>query len=766
MGITNEVWGNVIETAAQFVNSTASHIFLTGKAGTGKTTFLKNLATRTHKNFIVVAPTGIAALNAGGVTIHSQFLFPMGMFIPDRTIPTNLNGSENFYTSDVLARKHPLNSQRKQVLRSIDLLVIDEVSMLRADLLDAIDYRMKAARGNFYQSFGGAQLLLIGDLFQLPPVIKREEENLVSRYYPTAWFFEAKSLQRDRLVYIELDKIFRQKDDHFIALLNNLRNNCPTREDIETLNTFYKSNEEIKEIREVITLTTHNFKADELNQRSLASLATPAHVFEATIEGDFPESMFPVLEKLTLKADAQIMFVKNDNDSKMYFNGKIATVTKIANGEIEVDMAETHVKYVLKKEMWENKKYIVDAEKQDLNSKVVGTFEQYPVKLAWAITVHKSQGLTFDKAIIDVGQAFADGQVYVALSRLRTLEGLVLRTRIHPNVISTDDKIVSYTQANHQPDQLIPLMKEKQLIFIQQLMTKTFDFTSITKEIGYIKKNNESEFLTEGMKPVLVQIDESLASQEDNTGKFKAQLMNLLHAGNHALLLERISKGADYYKSFLFAQLKQLLLHIKEVEQRKRVKTYLNHLTDLDQMLSKKLEELAKATFLTEAIINQTNNYNFSHLLNSLDEERQNLLKEVRKYAGENFKSTPDNKKRKERKPRKNIGDDRSTYDITLDLLKSGLDIEYIAKARELAVGTIESHLAKAVGQGRISISTFMNEAEVIEISKAISVLPEGFTSKELFEKLNGKYGYGKLRAVMVNLTPGPSHPDTSGGEG
>jgi hypothetical protein len=754
---SNDALQDAIETASRFINSTSSHIFLTGKAGTGKTTFLRNLGRWTHKNYIVVAPTGIAALNAGGVTIHSQFLFPMGMFIPDRNIPTNLSGSESFYTSDVLARRHPLNSLRKQVLRSLDLLVIDEVSMLRADLLDAIDYRMKAARGNFAQSFGGAQVLMIGDLYQLPPVVRRDEENLVTRYYPSAWFFEAKSLQQDGFIYIELDKIFRQHDDKFISLLNNLRNNCTTPEDIQKLNTFYKSNEEIREIREVITLTTHNALADQLNQQSLSSLQSPAHTFDARIEGDFLENIFPVLQRLTLKVGAQIMFTKNDNETKMYFNGKIATVTKIEKDEIEVAMAETHIQYTLKREIWENKKYTVDTEKQDLNSEVVGTFEQYPVKLAWAITVHKSQGLTFDKAIIDVGQAFADGQVYVALSRLRTMEGLILRTRINPNAISTDNKVVSFTQHNHQPDKLPGLMKERQLQFIHQLLTKTFDFTNITKEINYIKKNSASEFLEEEMKPLLQQIETILTEQKSNTENFQTQLIKLLNEGNHLLLLERITKGAGYYKALLLEQLKLLLIHTRETQKRKRVKTYLNHLVDLDQMLFKKLEELVKAAFLTEAIISRTNNFDFSNLINNLTEERQAILKEIREGAAKDYQPAVSKKKRGKKSKQsglegKSKDDERSTYDITLDLLESGKSVEDIAKERVLVVGTIEGHLAKAVGAGRISIFKFMSKESVEEISRAISELPKESASKDLYTKLKGKYGYGLLRAVMNHV--------------
>lgn len=740
---------DAIETAARFINSTSSHIFLTGKAGTGKTTFLKNLPNRTHKNMIVVAPTGIAALNAGGVTIHSQFLFPMGMFIPDKNIPDNLNGTENFYTTNVLAKNHPLDSRRRMVLRSIDLLVIDEVSMLRADLLDAIDYRMKAARGNFTQSFGGAQVLMIGDLYQLPPVVRRDEENLIKSYYPTAWFFEARSLQQDGFIYIELDKIFRQRDDRFINLLNNLRNNCPTTEDIERLNTFYKSDEEITAIKEVITLTTHNAMADELNRRSLHALTSKAHTYDAKIKGDFPESMFPVLKQLTLKVGAQIMFTKNDNETKMYFNGKIATVINIDHEEIEVELADSHTKYTLKRETWENKKYTVDTEKQDLNAEVVGTFEQFPVKLAWAITVHKSQGLTFDNAIIDVGQAFADGQVYVALSRLRTIEGLILRTRINPNVITTDRNIVSFTTDNHQPEKLPSLMKERQQEFIVQLMTKTFDFSPITNEIRDINRKSEAEFLEEGMKPILVQIENALTAQRDNTLVFKNELNKLLSEGSHVKLLERIGAGAGYYKKLLKELLKQLLTHIQETKQLKKVKTYLNHLADLDQMLFKKLEEVEKSAFLTEAIINQSDNYNLSTLQTNLAGEREVLLKEAQKSSQENPLPVPAKKKEKGSK-KKNDKDAKSTYEITFELFRSGKDIAAIAKERGLTIGTIETHMGILTVQKKLDAHEFMPEEVMKEISQAMAVLPEGFSSGDVFGKLKGTYGYGFIRAMMV----------------
>ncbi len=745
-----------LAAAARFINTTSGHIFLTGKAGTGKTTFLKNLGNITHKTHIVVAPTGIAALNAGGVTIHSQFLLPPLTFLPDRFLPDDFAQSGRIINQNVLAHKHPLNSARKQVLRSIDLLVIDEVSMLRADLLDAIDYRMKAARGNFRQSFGGAQVLFIGDLYQLPPVVRNEEQEFLGRYYKSAWFYEAKALQEDTLVYIELDKIFRQHDPVFIDILNNLRNNTTTPQDIETLNGHFKTAEEISALKEVITLTTHNYKADELNQKELRTLPATSHFFEATVEDDFPESMYPVTARLELKEGAQIMFIRNDTtEDKKYFNGKLATIKKISKGEIWVEMSGTHEQYLLRRERWENKKYTVQAATHDLDEEVIGSFEQYPVKLAWAITVHKSQGLTFDKAIIDVGQAFAGGQVYVALSRLRSLEGLVLRTRIHPSVISTDKLVADFTQANNLPGQLGEVMATRQRIFLQQILGNTFDFTSLTKDIKYVQKDQLEEGFGEAtMKPVLTQIIESLESERINTEKFRRQLNDLLATGNHQQLMERIVKGGTYYRTFLFGNIRLLLAHLESMKMQKRVKAYVNQLTELDLALGKKLEEVDKVLLLADGILQGHTKFEFAPLTKQRLDERTALLAEIRKsQAGIRVSDAPA-RKRKGTKSKKKANEP-STFDITVDMINTGMTVEEIAKKRELVAGTIESHLAKAVEEGRVSIFKFMDEGSVMEIINTQRELPEGSTSKELYEKLNGKFGYGQLRAAMAHAKKG-----------
>jgi hypothetical protein len=644
----------------------------------------------------------------------------------------------------MLGRKHPLNSDRKQVLRSIDLLVIDEVSMLRADVLDALDYRLKAVRGNFYKSFGGVQVLFIGDLYQLPPVVKGEEAHVLGRYYSTPWFYEAKALQHEPFVYIELDKIFRQQDDAFINILNNLRNNCITEPDIEKLNQHYQTAESIGQLKEVITLTTHNHKADELNRNMLRELKSPAYRYNAIIQGDFPESMYPVLHQIELKAGAQIMFIKNDSEGNAYVNGNLATVKTLSADSITVIMANTHKTYTLKKETWENKKYTVNTETRELDEEVIGTFVQYPIKLAWAITVHKSQGLTFDKAIVDVDQAFADGQVYVALSRLRSLDGLVLRTRINPRAIGTNKNIVEFSEQYNKPAQLLSELKTRQQHFAFELLSKTFDFENLVKEIRFLQKRHSDIPVNDlSAKPVLAQILDSLSAESGTTLKFKNQLDNLLHRKDYTALLERVQKGSTYYKNLLNDNLFTLLRHIAETKQRKRVKAYLNNLYELDHMISKKLEEVDKVTLLTHAILHGEDPEGLTELAARRAATRNSMLQEI-----EHVIPPTVTKPKKDKRSKKS---EQSTYDITLDYFNAGMTVAQIAQERGLVEGTIQSHLAKAVEAGRIEVFKVVSKEKVEQIIQVMEEMPHAFTSKELFDKLSGKFSYGELRAVMAH---------------
>ncbi|MEZ5071286.1 MAG: AAA family ATPase [Bacteroidales bacterium] len=591
-----------LEMAARFINQTASHVFLTGKAGTGKTTFLRNLGESTHKTFLIVAPTGIAALNAGGVTIHSQFLLPFGSFLPEPTSGDSLPGHLPFFTRQSLTRVHTLNSMRKKVLRATELLIIDEVSMLRADILDAIDFRMRSARGDFSRSFGGAQVLMIGDLHQLPPIVKEEEWQVLRNHYPSMHFFEALAFRKERMVCIELDRIFRQRDDRFIGVLNHLRDNVATEEDIALLNSHYRETTD----EEAIIITTHNRTADGINRKKMDALPAGPTFFEAVIEGDFPEKLYPLPERIELKPGARIMFVRNDSgEEKAYVNGSLARVLEIEDDEVTVEMQEDGSSYVLKTERWENKKYSVDEESNEVVEEVTGSFTQFPVKPAWAVTVHKSQGLTFDRAVIDVGQAFAPGQVYVALSRLRSLDGLTLRTRISPACIQSDVEVGSFFGRVNEQEALPGLLRENQRTYLERLVEGCFDFTAIERMLHGLEKNQgkKMEFADEEMRGAMARLADRFAAEKKNTALFRKQLQSLLQSGKQEQLLERIRKGRTYYLVFMEENLKQVLFHAADVEQLTRTKTYRNLVGEIEQQIRIALAGMETVEFIAGRIL-------------------------------------------------------------------------------------------------------------------------------------------------------------------
>ena len=751
----------MVETAAAFVNSTGSHIFLTGKAGTGKTTFLRSLGERTHKRFAIVAPTGIAALNAGGATIHSMFQLPLGTFLPDRTPSGQFAADANIYTQFTLSRKHPISSMKKQVLRSIDLLIIDEVSMLRADVLDAIDYRLRSVRGNFSRAFGGVQVLMIGDLFQLPPIVKDHEWGLLKRYYHSAHFFEALALQSEGFVYIELDKIYRQSDQRFIDLLNNLRENITTSDDIGLLNSYYQPQAEQQD--GVITLTTHNYKADDINQSRLRRLDGSSQVYQAELEGDFPESMYPLPLKLELKLGSQVMFVRNDSNGGRFFNGMLATVCDLEEGSVSVRVIDSGLVINVAREQWENKKYSVSAATRDLDEEVVGTFSQYPIKLAWAVTVHKSQGLTFDRAVIDVGQAFAPGQVYVALSRLRSIDGLILRTRIEPSVISNDAVVVNFSKTKHAMDQLQEMLQVRRVHYMHDLIASTFQFTQLLQELETtVKEGDDStEFEDDSMKPMLQVIRNAVREEVVNTGKYVQQLQYLLQQNDSSALNERLEKGSAYYSRILGEQIAALLLHMQQMQWRTGVKAYLNTLAEVDHLLMKKYEDIAKSVIIIQGLLNREQFIDVRSVDAQRGTLRQRWLDEAREKGrtksegrGAKVSQAKGSKKvRGEKKKTSEKSDKPSgkgeTVRITLELFKSGKTLEQIGAERTLAQSTIEGHIVKAIATGQLALSAYVNTEDAAIIEAAIT--EHGAAGlKPVQESLGDRYTWGMIKAVAA----------------
>ena len=430
-----------LDFVEELVLYTDAHIFLTGKAGTGKTTFLKNLPLKTYKRMVVVAPTGVAAINAGGQTIHSFFQLPFGPQLPENALGKGYNAKS------LAAQYQKLNKKKINLMRSLDLLIIDEISMVRADVLDAIDAVLRRVRRS-QKPFGGLQLLMIGDVHQLAPVAKPEEWDVLSPYYDTPYFFGSQVLKKAPYVCVELEHIYRQHDDDFISLLNKVRNNQMDADCVRVLNSRFKPGFVPNDEEGYITLTTHNYQADQINESKLAAIKEKTLTFKADVHGTFPENTYPTKEELELKIGAQVMFVKNDPaPEKAFFNGKIGRLVGYDEKEGTVTVLSDGERITVPKLKWQNMEYTINADNQDIEEKEIGSFTQIPLRLAWAVTIHKSQGLTFDKVIVDAGQAFAHGQVYVALSRCTSLEGLVLKTRITSNALVNDFSVNRFVDA-------------------------------------------------------------------------------------------------------------------------------------------------------------------------------------------------------------------------------------------------------------------------------------------------------------------------------
>ena len=743
----------------QFINQTNKSIFLTGKAGTGKTTLLKEIIRSTHKNTVVVAPTGIAALNAGGVTIHSMFQLPFGGFIPANNVEVQFSDSLKFETKDTLRRHFRMSALKRHVIQNMELLIIDEVSMLRSDLMDAIDFMLQSVRKK-RTPFGGVQVLFIGDLLQLPPVIRDEEWRTLRQYYKGKFFFHSHVIQNNPPLYIELSKIFRQSDETFIELLNNLRNNKITSENISFLNQYVQPNFDLKANKGYITLTTHNAKADTINLQSINDLNGNATKYQAKITGDFPEKIFPLEETLELKIGAQIMFIKNDlSAEKNYFNGKMGFVKSISAEEIWIHFPEENKSIEVERYEWQNIRYFVNENTKEIEEEVLGSFVHYPIKLAWAITVHKSQGLTFDKAALDVSQVFAPGQAYVALSRLRSLNGLVLLTPLRMNGISNDDDVMDYASNKASTETLELELKNETKEFIHSYLKNSFHWVDLAQEwrnhkFSYLDsdksiKSKHSKWATQQMEFCeLLLVPAS---------KFMSQLNKLFATEtiDYTFINDRIQAAYGYFYDKLDKLEYEILYKIEEIKRVKQVKQFYDELLVLEELQTKAILRLMKAKRMTEAIIHQKTISKES--LNSQEITNYKAIKMER--VVEDFKRNNQNliadkedvsfyepkKKNTEKTPKK------STIQITYEYWIDKNSIEEIANLRKLTVGTILSHFTKLIQDKAVSINDIMPEDKIEALTKAFYGYKEE-SLNPMKDQLGDAFSWEELRMFKASL--------------
>ncbi len=840
---TPDTNNEMFQLAIQLVNQSNRNIFLTGKAGTGKTTFLKYIRENCPKQMAVVAPTGVAAINAGGVTIHSFFQLPLSPFIPEIKGLGFSGSTEEVTNRHSLISRLRFNSDKKKVLQQLEILVIDEISMVRCDTLDAIDTVLRHIRQRPYEKFGGVQLLFIGDMLQLPPVIKEQEWKLLSDYYNGQYFFDSKVLEEEPPVYIEFNKIYRQRDEKFIQLLNQVRNNELDEDGMKILEGRFQPSFRRSKQDGYIILTTHNIKASEINSGELGKIDSKLFSYEAEMQGEFSDRAYPAEETLYLKVGAQVMFIRNDSadKGKRFFNGKIGIVSRLENDKIFVQCEDEPDEIEVQKEKWENIRYTLNKATRLLDSDVLGSFTQYPLRLAWAITIHKSQGLTFEKAIIDAGEAFAPGQVYVALSRCTNLEGMVLQSRVRSNSLFSDARITAFSQqsasGNQLQQELAIARKHYQLI----VLLSTFDFSiainSGKELLEYLLEhtfsfNPESFGWTE-------QLINKLDKLQETAAKFHTQLKSLFQQPEareeNVALQERLKAAANYFAGEINSVIQYLQQSAAITDSRLHSKEYNESIREVFAQLALKkfILEGFNGHFNMEAFHCRKQKFvlpSFSvnayagasekrvespHPLlhqqlrkvreiicarkdlpiyivagsNTIDEMAMFLpqtLAELRKISGfgdakvkqygqqfldviaaysrENGLSSLIHEKspKRERKERSDLPADRhgktspakkkgDTHAESFRLFREGKTIAEIAKERNLAVSTIETHLTRFVRWGDIKIEEVVNREKLVLIEAALTDF-KGSSIVPVKQQLSDDVSFGEIRLVMAGL--------------
>ncbi|MBC6996420.1 AAA family ATPase [Neolewinella lacunae] len=799
-----------LDLAFKYVSQTRRHIFLTGKAGTGKTTFLHRVRKEIPKRMAVVAPTGVAAINARGVTIHSLFQLPFGVIPP--------NG--------VKERSRRFNKEKLRLIQSLDLLVIDEISMVRADVLDAIDEVLRRLRQSS-DPFGGLQLLMIGDLHQLPPVVRDEEVRELNKYYRTTYFFGSRALEKARPVNIQLTKIFRQSDANFINLLNRVRDRQLDTPLLQRLNERFRANFAPPDEEGYITLSSHNWTAREINAQKLGTLPTELHIFSATVSGVFPESMYPNSSTLEFRVGAQVMFNKNDTIDQAYFNGKIGRIESIEEGIIAVRCPGEDELLHVGAVTWQNIKYELNPSTKKVEENVIGTYTQHPLKLAWAITIHKSQGLTFDKVIIDAADAFAHGQVYVALSRCRTFEGIVLRTRIEDQSVKTDAVVSAYSHAASERQPTEANWRADRRAFAIDCLRELFGGEELRRTAGQLNRVLlENEKTIQGTAPAdFRRLHREIIEKAVNVGqRFQPALggydPDCPTDPAQTALWERIRAGGDYFLGYfrntLSPGLQELSFLTDNQAVHQAVTTALQDLRRTVYVKQQLFEALASPfdpaaytlrkadaawdfTDLFAAEIttrrrvripaNVTNPGLYTALANwrIAEAERREILpftvlhntvlieiarvvpttpdallsihkfgpKAMAKYGNSILqiiaRHTRNNGSPAQPAPppqRPNVA--ASTFHLTLDLFRQGKDLSEIAALRGLKESTLQGHLCYWVEQGAIPVLQLVPEECLAALLPHLEMHPDapaGFT-KYHFED---RYDYHQIRAVMAH---------------
>lgn len=709
-----------LDLAWKIVETTGANLFLTGKAGTGKTTFLKNLRKHSSKRMVILAPTGIAAINAGGVTIHSFFQLPLSPYLPGTTFD---RGDKKYFKFSKIKR---------DIIRTLDLIVIDEISMVRSDLLDAVDAVMRRYR-DYSKPFGGAQLLMIGDLQQLAPVIKEDEWTLLSSVYDTPYFFSSKALAVASYYTVELKTVYRQQDLSFISLLNKIRENKATDENIAELNKRHIPGFTPDKNSDYIRLTTHNYQAQAINDHELASLPTNEFVFNAKVEGTFPETSYPADKQLILKQGAQVMFIKNDPD-KRFFNGMIGEVVSVDSENIVVRSKDGGQAFNLDMAEWTNSKYTLDDTSKEIKETIEGVFRQYPLRLAWAITIHKSQGLTFDHAIIDASHSFAHGQTYVALSRCRSLEGIVLSSPLQREAMISDNVVDSFVEKldEHTPteDNISTLQRK----YVVQVLDDLFDFTQLQSSYNMFLRTLDEHFyrkypkLLAEYKRVGMKFDELIKVAQ----KFKLQYTRLVEgAQQEGLLEERIHKAAVYYSSKL-SEFEILCDKTKISTDNKLIKK------QFEERFSTYKSELSLKTRLLKHECDNNVKFTVADLLSA----------KAKILLGITDDTDPKTIK-KVKAPKMPKAPKIPTHEISFNMLIGGMTIEQIAAERGLAASTIFTHLINYVESGQIGIDSLISNEHSDEIRSYFAGNSIPASLKDIKEALSPSITYEEIRLFM-----------------